>query len=113
MSKKIDDLDKIKITCTCGGKTKKIQTTWKNIPVRAWKCVKCGEEILHPLDADKAMMIAKAIEKKEFSVKVRKVGKSFTISIPHKLAKFIKLREGEIANWSISSEKELIIHLSK
>ncbi len=46
-------------------------------------------------------------------MKVRKVGKSFTISIPHKLAKFIKLREGEIANWTINSEKELIIDLSK
>ncbi len=113
MRKKVDNLDKIQITCSCGGKTKKIKTTWKNIPIRAWKCIKCGEEIFHPLDADNAMKIAKAIENKEFSVKVRKVGKSFTISIPHKLAKFIKLHEGEIANWTINSEKELIVHLSK
>ena len=113
MKTKIDDLDKIKISCPCGGKTKKIDTTWKNIPVRAWKCTKCSEEILHPLDAEKAMTIAKAIENKEFSVKVRKVGKSLTISIPHKLAKFIELNEGKTANWKINSKKELVINISK
>ena len=66
-------LDKIKITCPCGGKTKKITTTWKKIPVRAWKCVKCGEEILHPLDAENAMIMAKAIQNKEFSLIIRTI----------------------------------------
>ncbi len=103
----------MKITCSCGGTTEKIKTTWKKIPVRAWKCTKCGEEILHPLDAEKAMMIAKAIENKEFSVKVRKVGKSLTMTIPNKLAKYMNLREGAIANWGLNSKKELVIQIGK
>ena len=111
MVKEIDKLDKMKIGCPCGGETKKVKIKWKGIPVRAWKCVECREEILHPLDAERAMVIAKAIENKELSVKVRKVGKSLTMTIPAKLAKFAELHEGTIANWSINSKKELVVEI--
>ena len=111
MEPELDKLDKTKIKCPCGGSTKKIVTKWRGIPVRAWKCVKCNEEILHPLDAEKAMMIAKAMENKEFSVKVRKVGRSLTMTIPYKLAKYAELHEGTIANWSINSKKELVVQI--
>lgn len=111
MVKEMDKLDKIKIECPCGGGTKKIKTQWKGIPVRAWKCMKCGEEILHPLDAERAMIIAKAIENKELYVKVRKVGKSLTMTIPSKLAKFAELHEGTIASWRINSKKELVVEI--
>ncbi len=111
METEIDKLDKVKIKCPCGGGTKKIKTKWKGIPVRAWKCNKCGEEILHPLDAENAMMIAKAIENKELSVKVRKVGKSLIMTVPNKLVKYAELHEGTIANWSINSKKELVVQI--
>ena len=111
MTKKIDQLDNIKIECPCGGKTEKITAHWKGIPVRGWKCVKCGEEILHPLDADRAMTIAKAIENKEFYVKVRKVGKSLTVTVPSKLAKYAKLHEGSKASWGINSKNELVVEI--
>ena len=111
MTKKIDQLDNIKIECPCGGKTKNIKTHWKGIPVRGWKCVKCGEEILHPLDAENAMVLAKAIENKEFSVKVRRVGKSLIMTIPSKLAKYAELNEGAMANWGINSKKELVVEI--
>ena len=111
MRKKIDQLDNIKIQCPCGGETKKIKTHWKGIPVRGWKCVKCGEEILHPLDAEKAMEIAKAMEKKELSVKIRRVGKSLTMTIPSKLARYAGLEEGTIAKWGINSKKELVVEI--
>ncbi len=110
--KKVDEFDKIKITCPCGGSTTKINTMWKGIPVRGWKCKKCGEKILHPLDAEKAMIIAKAIEKGELSVKIRKVGKSLTITIPHRLAEYFGLKEGEEADWKINSKDELTVKIS-
>ena len=111
MTEKIDQLDNIKIECPCGGKTKKIKAKWKDIPVRGWKCIKCGEEILHPLDAEKAMVIAKAIENKELSVKVRRVGKSLIMTIPSKLAKYAELREGSKASWGINSKNELVVEI--
>ncbi|MBU4032488.1 MAG: hypothetical protein KKH41_04480 [Candidatus Thermoplasmatota archaeon] len=111
MPKKIDPMDKIKVQCPCGGATEKITTEWKGIPVRGWKCVKCGEEILHPLDAEKAMIIAMAIKNKELSVKIRKVGKSLTMTIPSKLVKYAELQEGTIANWGINSKKELVVEI--
>lgn len=38
----------------------RITTKWKGIPVRGWRCKKCNEEIIHPLDAQKALEIEKA-----------------------------------------------------
>ena len=111
MRKKIDKMDEIKVQCPCGGETRKIKTHWKGIPVRGWKCVKCGEEILHPLDAERAMEIAKAMAKGELKVKVRRVGKSLTMTIPSKLAQFAELEEGTIANWGINSKKELVVEI--
>jgi len=113
MKENMDKLDGMKITCSCGGRTEKKITKWKGIPVRAWKCKKCGEEIIHPLDAERALIIAKAIKNKEFSVKVRRVGKSLTMTIPQKLAKFADLHEGTIANWNISSKSELIVRIEE
>ena len=111
MKNDIDKLDQMKIGCPCGGATKNIQTKWKGIPVRAWKCSKCGEEILHPLDAEKALTLAKAMKNKEFSVKIRKVGRSLTMTLPEKLAKYIDAHDGTIASWEINSKKELVVHI--
>jgi len=94
--------------CHCGGKTKKVQTTWKGFPVRAWKCERCNEEIFHPLDAQRALAIGKAIKNKEFDVKIRKVGKSLTMTIPRRLAEMFGLREGKIAQWGVQSDKFVI-----
>jgi len=49
----------LKIGCPCGGSTKKIETLWHGITVRAWRCKKCNEEIFHHLDAQKALETVK------------------------------------------------------
>lgn len=108
MKKDIDELDKIEIVCHCGGKTKRIETSWEGFPVRAWKCGRCGEEIFHPLDAQRALTIAKAIKNKEFEVKIRKVGKSLTMTIPRRLAEMFGLKEGKIAQWGVQSDRFVI-----
>lgn len=102
-------LEKVKVKCHCGGDTKRTVIRWKNFPVRAWKCKKCGEEILHPLDAQKALELAKAIKRGDLTVKVRKVGRSLTMTIPKKLAELFNLREGEIAEWAVQGKSEFLV----
>lgn len=96
-------LDKMKITCHCGGNTKKIDTTFKGIHVRAWKCLRCKERIIHPVDAQRALEILRANKNKELKVKVRKVGKSMTLTIPHSLIEVFKVGKGAMAKWEVSS----------
>jgi len=96
----------LKIGCPCGGSTKKIETTWHGITVRAWKCKKCNEEIFHPLDAQKAMEIVKARENHALSVKVREVGKSLTITVPQSITELFNIHKGGVADWDVSSVNE-------
>lgn len=104
-------LEKAEIKCHCGGATEKIMTQWKRFPVRAWKCEKCGEEILHPVDAQKALELAKAIKNGELSVKVRRVGKSLTMTIPKKLAELFNLHEGEVAQWNVKDKDKFLVQI--
>jgi hypothetical protein len=106
-----NSLEKAKIRCHCGGNTEKTVIKWRNFPVRAWKCKKCGEEILHPLDAQKALELAKAVKKGELTVKVRRVGRSLTMTIPKKLADIFNLKEGEIAEWAVKGKDEFLVKL--
>ncbi len=101
-----------KIMCECGGKTKEIATEWKGIKVRAWKCEKCGEELIHPLDAQRALEMVKAKKNKELTVKLRKVGKSTVITVPQVLMETYRIREGKKAEWNVEEEGKFSISVS-
>ena len=50
---------KLKLVCECSGKAIKEAISWKGIKARAWKCPKCKEEPIHPMDAKRALEIAR------------------------------------------------------
>ena len=56
--------------------------------LRALKCSKCGETIIHPADSN-AMEHFKDLKGKNFHVKMRVVGNSHAISIPKEIVNFI------------------------
>ena len=103
------DLEGLRITCACGGKTEKVTTKWKGIECRAWRCLRCGEEILNPVDAQRALELAK--EKEKLKVKIRKVGKSIILTVPSPIVKNFKLHEGEIATWVVKGPNKFLINL--
>ncbi|MBI2668075.1 hypothetical protein HYX17_04895 [Candidatus Woesearchaeota archaeon] len=76
------EFENLRLECECGRDMNKIKTEWKGIEVRGWKCSKCNEEIINPLDAQKALEIERARKKNLLSVKLRKVGKSNVVTIP-------------------------------
>ncbi|MEE9236940.1 MAG: hypothetical protein V3U52_04055 [Thermoplasmata archaeon] len=112
MESKTVRLEDMKIVCHCGGETEQVRTHWRGIPVRAWRCRKCGEEMIHPSDAQRALVIARAIDRGEFRVKVRQVGKSLTLTIPRKLVEAYGLEVGEIAEWGVESEDRFVIRIA-
>ena len=98
-------LENVTINCTCGGHMKTINTTWKDIDVRGWKCAKCGEELINPEDAQKALEIERARKKNLLTVKLRKVGKSSVVTIPRTLIEAENLKEGQKMEWKLEQGK--------
>ena len=99
----------MKMVCECGGKIEETTTEWRGITVRAWTCPKCGEELIHPMDAQRALELAKAREKNELTVKFRKVGKSAVITVPQVLKDLYGIKEGKKAEWSVEGEGKFSI----
>jgi len=99
------NFENLKLKCECGGSMQKIKTEWKKIHVRGWKCRKCKEEVINPLDAQKALEIEKARKANELKVKLRKVGKSDVVTVPVILKRLENLKSGQELEWSIEDEK--------
>lgn len=99
------EFENLKIKCECGGNMEKIKTEWKGIEVRGWRCKKCNEEVLNPIDAQKALEIEKARKKNLLTVKLRKVGKSNIVTVPRPIIEAENLKEGQKLEWGIENGK--------
>ena len=51
------EFENLKLKCECGGNMEKKKIEGKGIGVRGWRCKKCNEEIINPIDAQKALEI--------------------------------------------------------
>src|SRR3989338_3352951 len=89
------EFENLKLKCECGGNMEKIKTEWKGIEVRGWKCKKCNEELINPVDAQKALEIDRARKKNELRVKLRKVGKSNVVTVPQAIIQSENLKSGQ------------------
>jgi len=65
--------------------------------LRAIKCEKCGEIVVHPADKAEYENFVR-LKQKEFEVKMRMVGNSYAISIPREIVDFMKESENMINN---------------
>jgi hypothetical protein len=63
-----------------------------NFQLRALKCEKCNEKIIHPEDL-KEYEDFQNIRKKHYRVKLRFVGNSYAVSIPRELINFMNEQE--------------------
>jgi hypothetical protein len=99
------ELDNMKLKCECGGKMEKTTIDWRGIKARGWKCQKCGEELVHPGDAQKALDMERARKKNQLTVKLRKVGKSNVVTVPQAIMEAENLKEGQALAWSVVDGK--------
>ena len=89
------DFENLKLNCECGGSMEKIETEWKGIKVRGWRCRKCNGEIINPIDAQKALEIERARKENKLKVKLRKVGKSDVVTVPMVIKDLEHLKSGQ------------------
>lgn len=107
-----DLFDTIVLCKRCNIHTDKIITIKNNFKIRGWKCPKCKDVWLHPADVKEFENFSK-IRSKQFSVKLRIVGNSYTISIPKEIIDFYKLDTDEIVNIALDNPEKLSILFSR
>ncbi len=86
---KMTDMFDNKVICkNCDKEMQKVKILKNGFLFRALRCIKCGERILHPEDEMEYKNYLN-LRKKSFSVKLRMVGNSYTVSIPKEIVNFI------------------------
>lgn len=98
----------------CSQKTEKIRTYKDGFQVRAWRCNTCQKLWQHPLDSQRYEEFQK-LRSREFQVKLRLVGNSYTISIPREIIEFEERMRREIDDMiriSLDSPEKLNIFFS-
>ena len=81
----MSDLFNAKVLCDkCNTKMEKTNLIQEGFSVRALKCRECGKNYLHPEDKYKLDQFSK-LRNKQFQVKLRIVGNSYTVSIPREI----------------------------
>ena len=65
--------------------------------LRAIKCEKCGETLVHPVDKTEYEEFMR-LKQKEFNVKMRMVGNSYAVSIPREIVDFMHDQENMMNN---------------
>jgi len=83
------DIFDTKIICKkCNKEMQKCIVEKQGAEVRAVKCKKCGDVIIHPADLN-CLEHYKDLKGKKFNVKLRMVGNSHAISIPKEIINFM------------------------
>jgi uncharacterized Zn finger protein len=84
----MQDIFETTILCEdCNRKTNKHELIKEGFKIRTWECPSCGKIWHHPGDKQ-AYDEFKKIKEKEFQVKLRMVGNSYTVSIPREIIDF-------------------------
>lgn len=95
---KMKDIFDNKILCNKCNKQMSPQLITKNgFNLRILKCPKCSEIIIHPSD-EKEYQGFMNLKQKEFNMKMRRVGNSYTVSIPRQIVDFMQEQETLVDN---------------
>ena len=109
------DIFETTIVCEdCDSKTEKVLTEKEGFRIRAWRCKGCQKVWPHPLDMQEYENFQK-LRSKQFQVKLRLVGNSYTISIPREIIEFEEDMRREIDDMirlSLDSPEKISIYFS-
>jgi hypothetical protein len=92
LNKMADIFDNTILCNKCGKKMQQAKISKSGFLLRAMICNNCNERIIHPVDEQEYHKFIN-LKNKEFRVKMRLVGNSYTISIPKEIASFMRHQE--------------------
>ena len=91
-NKMADIFDNTILCKKCSTKMGRAKVVKNGFVLRAVICPKCNEKILHPADEQEYNKFIN-LKNKDFRVKMRMVGNSYTVSIPKEIVSFIQEQE--------------------
>ena len=84
------DLFEHTILCNkCNRKMKKVMVEKNGFKIRALECPECGQRTYHPSDIEEFNRFSQ-LKNQNFKVKLRQVGNSYAVSIPHEIVDFLR-----------------------
>lgn len=107
-----DVFENTMICSSCNKKTVKGETVKDGFVIRTWRCPSCSQTWLHPGDM-KEYQKFKEIRDKNFSVKLRMVGNSYTISIPKEIISFHEVRRDELVRLALEDRDRVVLYFSR
>lgn len=107
-----DLFDTIIICKDCNKRTEKSYVIKNGFKLRSWKCPSCGETWLHPADLKEYEAFQK-MKQKEFQVKLRMVGNSYTVSIPKEIVEYGEINRDEIVKVSLDQPQKVTLFFSR
>jgi DNA-directed RNA polymerase subunit RPC12/RpoP len=79
----------------CGKNMKQISLEKDGFRLRALKCPSCSNQIFHPSDVEELKRF-NSLKNRQFQVKLRLVGNSYTVSIPREIVNFMNDDENDL-----------------
>ncbi len=107
-----DVFDNIMICSTCKKRTVKDETVKDGFRIRVWRCPSCNQIWSHPGDMQEYQKFKK-LKSKDFAVKLRMVGNSYTISIPKEIIMFHELQRDELVRLALEDRDRIVLHFSR
>ncbi len=109
----MNDIYETTILCNeCKKPTEKVIIVKKGFKLRGWKCEHCKKHWTHPKDLEEYHHFQE-IKRRDFQVKLRQVGNSWTVSIPKEIIRFEEITKTEVINMAMEEPGKLSIIFKK
>lgn len=106
--KKLEPKDKLK--CQCGEWAEPDNFNVNGFKVRGWSC-RCGEKYFHPEDIEPILTLS-ALKREGLIGKVSKVGNSYSVRLPARLVKALRLKIGMPLNIQIKDTNKIELSIA-
>ncbi|MFH1456464.1 MAG: hypothetical protein ABIF40_05970 [archaeon] len=104
--------DTVLLCDKCTDPTQKSYVVKDGIKIRTWHCIKCNKKWHHPTDLEDYHRF-KEIKMKDFEVKLRPVGNSWTVSIPKEIINFQEVTRTKIVHLSLNEPGKIVLRFKK
>ena len=98
--------------CTeCGGRSPPSKVYVEGVPLRGWRCRKCGYETISQRDMENALALLQA--RKEERMRIAKRGNSVMITLPRTVVKALGLKLPGWGDVSLADPETIIIKVRR
>lgn len=95
------------MTCVmCKATAMPVKLRFEGNNIDGWKCVKCGEEYLHPGQAEHILTLNK-LRRESLSAKLGRIKSNLILRIPKAIEQALNLKEGETITLQVKGAKQI------